>query len=153
VGVPTLHALALSAGESACTVALLPAGRGEVYAQKLSVTSYGELRPLDNPAHLRPERLLESVSSIHSLKWAGEGAHLHAEEIQARALSEGYGFKRAGMDAVVENNEWLLVSVEEVLAASVGRIASVDMACKSQRAPQDLRAIYVRPSDAELKVQ
>src|SRR4029079_8498802 len=38
-GVPTLNAIAHSAGDSSATVALLPAGRGEVFAQMFSVSA------------------------------------------------------------------------------------------------------------------
>src|SRR5947207_1763330 len=40
-GVPTLQAIALAAGPSPGSIALLPAGRGEVFAQLFSVTDRG----------------------------------------------------------------------------------------------------------------
>ena len=43
VGIPTLHAVAHAAGSSVATVALLPAGRGEVFAQMLSVSKSGSV--------------------------------------------------------------------------------------------------------------
>ena len=39
IGVPTLQAVALSGGISASSVAILPAGRGEVFAQRFAVNS------------------------------------------------------------------------------------------------------------------
>jgi tRNA threonylcarbamoyladenosine biosynthesis protein TsaB len=153
VGVPTLHAVARAAGESPSTFALLPAGRGEMYAQKLSVTSSGEVHPLDEPGHFRPESLLASVTSLGGLKWAGEGAHLLSEEIKRRALSQGISFQKVRADAPFGNNEWLLVSSDEVLASSVGKIALSHAPFKSGTSPQDLQAIYVRASDAEIKAQ
>src|SRR5215212_8632457 len=48
-GVPTLQAVALAAGESRRSVALLPAGRGEVFAQLFSVMKDGFVTALDEP--------------------------------------------------------------------------------------------------------
>src|ERR1700687_6063632 len=53
VGVPTLAAIAHAAGRSVRTVALLPAGRGEVFVQMFSVDA-DQVRPLDTAAHISP---------------------------------------------------------------------------------------------------
>src|SRR2546426_1215315 len=53
VGVSTLAAIAHAAGESEHTIALLPAGRGELFAQLFAVGD-GWVQPLDNAAHLAP---------------------------------------------------------------------------------------------------
>ena len=47
VGIPTLAAVAHAAGPSRATVALLPAGRGEVFAQMFSVADDGGVTALD----------------------------------------------------------------------------------------------------------
>src|SRR5919199_121702 len=56
--VPTLEAVALAAGESARTVALIPAGRGEVFAQSFSVGREADVVALDAPAHVSPSALV-----------------------------------------------------------------------------------------------
>ena len=150
VGIPTLHAVAGSAGESHCTIAMLPAGRGEVYAQKLSVTAKGDVEPLEPPAHLVPETLLKRVKAIRNLKWAGEGAHMYIEAIRACALLEGMDFRVEGSEASQADNEWVVVQSDDVLAASVGKLAFRLAPFENGSSPQDLHAIYVRPSDAEL---
>ena len=61
VGIPTLHAVAHAAGPSRATVALLPAGRGEVFAQMFSVSEGGIVTELDSAAHLSPQRLVAEV--------------------------------------------------------------------------------------------
>src|ERR687884_2380176 len=54
VGIPTLHAVAYGAGKSCCTIAMLPAGRGEVYAQCLKVCEAGDVQALERPSHITP---------------------------------------------------------------------------------------------------
>lgn len=152
VGVQTLHAVASEAGESGETVAMLPAGRGEVYVQRFSVAKGGMVRPLDEARHQDPERLLQSLAPVRSLKWAGEGAHLHASEIKARAVSEGIEFRMAESGTVRQRDEglWILVKSSEVLAVSVARLALEHVRRGDILRPQDLSAIYIRPSDAKL---
>jgi tRNA threonylcarbamoyladenosine biosynthesis protein TsaB len=152
LGIPTLHAVAHAGGESRCTVAMLPAGRGEVYAQRLAVSITGVVQPLDAPTNKAPRNLLDSVAALRQLKWTGEGARIFAEEIQARALSEGIAFQTTNSQALTSNDEegWTLVSNSEVLAVNVATLALSRVRAGDTSLPQDLQAIYVRPSDAEL---
>jgi tRNA threonylcarbamoyladenosine biosynthesis protein TsaB len=152
IGIPTLHAVAHAAGESRCTVALLPAGRGEVFAQRLSVSSTGAVQPLDAPTHQAPQSLLDKLATLRNLKWAGEGAHIFADAIKARALSEALAFQMADSQAVISSDEeqWTLVSSLNVMAVSVAKLALGRARAGDNSLPQDIRAIYVRPSDAEL---
>lgn len=153
VGVPTLYAVAHAAGESERTLALLPAGRGEVFAQLLAVKQSGDVHPLDSPIHITPHKLLEKVRAEKSLKWAGEGARVHAEAIKARALAEGILYRDESQNLHVEQNkeqQWILAPAQEVLATDVGQLALLKYRSDKVVSPELLRAIYVRPSDAEL---
>src|ERR1044072_2296760 len=71
-GIPTLQAVALAAGESHHSVALLPAGRGEVFAQLFSVTKDGFVTALDEATHISPQRLIEKYGSLENVLWCGE---------------------------------------------------------------------------------
>jgi len=155
VGVPTLDAVAHAAGESARTIALLPAGRGEVFAQQLVVSSVGSVEPLDQPTHLQPQKLIESVASIRALRWTGEGALIHAEAIRERAREEGIEFRVADEQngASPDENQWILIRSREALALSVANLARLKILSGGASSPQEIQAIYVRPSDAELKEQ
>ena len=133
-GVPTLQAVALSAGASDRTVALLPAGRGEVFAQLFSVTNEGLVTELDKATHISPQRLLEKYSSLESLLWCGEGA------IANRTLLE-------------TKPDWRIVPPSTNLATHVAALALRRFRENQVVDPDALQAIYVRPSDAELKVQ
>lgn len=155
VGVPTLHAIAHGAGESARTVALLPAGRGEVFAQQLAVSSDGSVAPLNQPTHLQPQKLIEAVAPLRALRWTGEGALIHADAIRERAEDEGREFRLADEQNGIssDENQWVLVRSREALALSVAHLAAQKILSGEASAPQEIRAIYVRPSDAELKEQ
>ncbi|MDQ3816596.1 MAG: tRNA (adenosine(37)-N6)-threonylcarbamoyltransferase complex dimerization subunit type 1 TsaB [Acidobacteriota bacterium] len=151
VGVETLHALALGAGESDATVALLPAGRGEVFAQRFEVKGEDLVAPLEPPTHISPVSLLDKVAGVRKLKWVGEGATIYFEEVKARAEAEGIKFETTeGGVAASRENCWTLVKDNGVLAASVGRLALARAPFDDTYTPQNLRAIYVRPSDAEI---
>jgi len=116
-GIPTLQAVALAAGESHHSVALLPAGRGEVFAQLFSVTKDGFVTALDQATHISPQRLIEKYGSLENVLWCGE------KELQGL-----------------------------VLARQIASLALIKFREKQLEQPDALQAIYVRPSDAELKV-
>lgn len=132
-GIPTLRAVALAAGASARSVALLPAGRGEVFAQLFSVTSNGVVTELDQATHISPQRLLDKYGSLKSVVWCGEGALANA------ALLE----REPG---------WQVAPHAPNLAIHVASLALTKFREQQLEHPNALKAIYVRPSDAELKL-
>lgn len=157
IGVPTLHAVAHGADPSEHTVALLQAGRGELFAQSFAVSLDCEVRALDIPTHLPPQKLFERFKQIPALKWAGEGARLHAAEIKNIALSSGLSFfdeaEKGRSISPKDTNLWILSVPISNLAENVALLAwqrfQINGACR----PDELRAIYVRPSDAELNAR
>jgi tRNA threonylcarbamoyladenosine biosynthesis protein TsaB len=154
IGVPTLHALARAARPAQSLCALLPAGRGEVFAQMLRVALEGEVEEFGPPEHMPPARLLEKMSSAGGVKFAGGGAHKFEELLRERAAAHGHGFREL-TDAREEprEDEWALAPLIESLAAEVGAIALSRYAAGERGGADELCAIYVRPSDAELKEQ
>jgi tRNA threonylcarbamoyladenosine biosynthesis protein TsaB len=129
-GINTLAAIALAAGISSRSVALLPAGRGEVFAQLFSVSKDGVVTPLDDAAHISPQKLLEKYGSLENVLWCGEGA------IANQAL-----FDNGHLAPQITN-----------LAIPVALLALSRFREQTLEPPDALQAIYVRPSDAELKV-
>jgi tRNA threonylcarbamoyladenosine biosynthesis protein TsaB len=154
VGVPTLHALAHAARPARNLYALLPAGRGEVFAQLLRVSSEGEVEELSEPAHVPPAKLLESISAEGGVKFAGGGAYKFEELLREKAEALGLKFEEL-TDAREEAREgvWALAPPIDSLAAHVGALALSRYAAGERGGADELRAIYVRPSDAELKEQ
>jgi tRNA threonylcarbamoyladenosine biosynthesis protein TsaB len=132
VGIPTLEAVALSGGVSERSVALLPAGRGEVFTQLFSVSAENDVKALDEAAHVPPARLLERYGHFESVTWCGEGAIIHRELIESSAAGKN----------------WRIAPQDPNLATHVAKLAFR----KNQFADAyTLRAIYVRPADAQLK--
>ena len=145
-GIPTLHAIAHAAGPSKATVALLPAGRGEVFAQLFSVTDAGKVEEHDAPAHLQPHAMLEKYGRLARLMWVGEGSDVHRDIIKAHATSKGIDFEESPRST----EGWVLVGREENLAKDIAALAWQRFQSGKVESAESLQAIYVRPSDAEL---
>ena len=181
VGVPTLDAIIYAAGEFECTFALLPAGRGEVFAlaslgarasrplldgdrtyqpggefvessERLTalVSAGGTPAVPRGPIHVPPRVLLDRITEANSIRWAGPGAHLYKEMIRERAAALGVMFVEKPADASDEATQWVLAPNIDQLAEIVGRLAIQRVASGETHHAEDLHAIYVRPSDAEL---
>ena len=153
VGVPTLHALAHAARPAPRLVALIPAGRGEVFAQLLGVNEAGVVEELGGPEHVPPARLLERLGgSGGGLKWAGGGALKYLGLIRDAAVAAGLRFTRAADSAASPaGDEWALAPTHAGLAADVASLGQLIYEGGGASGAGDLRALYVRPSDAELK--
>lgn len=133
--IPTLAAVALSGDESAESVALLPAGRGELFAQLFSVMGPDVVEALDEAAHIPPARLFERYGDLETVTWCGEGAIVNRELIE----SKGNG------------RDWKIASQTNELATHVARLALSRFQRNEFDNPFAVRAIYVRPADAQLK--
>ncbi|HYP00982.1 MAG TPA: tRNA (adenosine(37)-N6)-threonylcarbamoyltransferase complex dimerization subunit type 1 TsaB [Pyrinomonadaceae bacterium] len=155
-GVPTLHALAAACGHAPRVLASLPAGRGEVFAQLLSVDDAGAVEELSEAFHLSPARLLEKA--LHwggEVKWAGGGAHAHAAALREFANEKGIGWRddnvAAGDVGAPEHKIcWTLAEPFESYAAQVATLGLINYRQGDARGAEDLHALYVRLSDAEL---
>jgi tRNA threonylcarbamoyladenosine biosynthesis protein TsaB len=148
VGVPTLAAIASAAGPSEATVALLPAGRGEVFVQLFDVEGTDTATAIDLPAHLPPAKALERYSQLSTVCFAGPGAQMYFDLIREAAASSGRQFN---LDPANEGS-WRIAPATPNLAQYVASLALKRIATESgDHGPNDLKAIYVRPSDAEMK--
>ena len=139
-GIPTLEAVALSGGVSDATVALLPAGRGEVFTQLFSVSGPHTVEALDEAAHVPPARLFERYGQLESVIWCGPGAAVNRELIETQAKNH-----RGGRD-------WRVAPETTSLAVQVAKLALQRFKQNELNDAYALRAIYVRPADAQLKV-
>ena len=147
VGVSTLAAIALGAGESERNIALLPAGRGEVFAQMFSVMG-DEVTAFDEAMHISPETLLSKYGGYDKITWAGEGAHAQLELLRDAAARRDIEF---GVLSNVNGSGWSVAAENGKIAESVARLASRKYHAGRIINPEELRADYVRPSDAEMK--
>ena len=155
VPVPTLHAVALSAGASRRTVAALPAGRGEVFAQLLAVSEAGDVRELSGPMHVSPASLVERAAEWGGdLSWAGGGAQAHRELIsEAASRSGGEWREPSGGEKIVRTGAgrvWALAPQSDSYSEQVARLSLISSEKGVAILADEVRALYVRPSDAEL---
>ena len=134
--IPTLQAIALAGGPADASVALLPAGRGEVFAQSFSVSNDGEVTARDEAAHIAPAKMFDKYRSLEKVLWCGEGAIAQRELIESAS----------------DGKEWRIAPRSQNLARHVAALALRNFRSGQLVAPDALQAIYVRPSDAELKV-
>src|SRR5687767_11945007 len=148
VGVSTLAAVSHAAGIGERIVALLPAGRGEVFAQMFAVHD-DVVEPLDEPAHISPNALVAKYGSYPQLMWAGEGAHAQLELIRSEARAKGIDLKVGGQQ---NTNGWMLAPPTARLAEDVARLAFREWRKGNVMDAGELRANYVRASDAEIKI-
>jgi tRNA threonylcarbamoyladenosine biosynthesis protein TsaB len=156
-GIPTLQAIAHSGGVSTATVALLPAGRGELFAQMFSVSGYQKVTEIDSPAHLSPKRLVERYGGQMDLIWAGPGAHQQREFLEDTANQLGIAFEDAidysDLTRGKQGNVWRLAPGEPNLARHAAALALRLFDHGKVQSAETIQAIYVRPSDAELNEQ
>jgi tRNA threonylcarbamoyladenosine biosynthesis protein TsaB len=136
VGVSTLAAIARAAGNSQRAVALLPAGRGELFAQSFSVHD-GQVKELDLAAHLSLNAILEKYGEEPEVVWAGAGAQVNAEVLRAWSTER----KLTG---------WRIAPPSDQLAISIAMLALSSYRSGDTVGPNELRAVYVRASDAEI---
>jgi len=152
-GVSTLAAIAYASGESEKTVALLPAGRGEVFSQMFSVRD-DQVRELDAAAHLKPETVLQRYGAFADLKWSGEGAHFHQELLRRSAQTRDFSFTEESSNGADHAGKgWTLSARVEQLSHAVATLALISYREGQTVSPDTLRADYVRASDAEINEQ
>ncbi|HKP45938.1 MAG TPA: tRNA (adenosine(37)-N6)-threonylcarbamoyltransferase complex dimerization subunit type 1 TsaB [Pyrinomonadaceae bacterium] len=135
IGIPTLHAVAHAAGPSQATVALLPAGRGEVFAQLFSVSEQLDVNERDRPGHLSPQKLMERYGDLRDVVWTGPGVTAQADFLKSSGV------------------EFQIAEQPPILARHVAALALRLYEAGNVQTPESLSAIYVRPSDAELKLE
>ena len=151
VGIPTLYAVAHAAGPATANVALLPAGRGELFSQLLSVSSDGNVTPLDAPSHLSPPQVLEKYGTLKALQWSGPGAHLYQDLLKSYAKKKAIDFDYESLPQTELVQGWRVTLRQENLSPNVAALALAKYEGGDVEDPLTLSAIYVRPSDAELK--
>ncbi|HYX29822.1 MAG TPA: tRNA (adenosine(37)-N6)-threonylcarbamoyltransferase complex dimerization subunit type 1 TsaB [Pyrinomonadaceae bacterium] len=139
VGVSTLAAVAHASDVRGDVVSLLTAGRGEVFAQRFSVND-DLVSAVDEAQHLTPRAVCEKYARIESLAFAGEGMRM-IEELRVPPL-----------DGIVEDENVLpkVGTPNTTLAPSIALLAFRAFEEGKSVVAEELRAVYVRASDAEI---
>ncbi len=149
IGIPTLAAVAHAAGPSAATIALLPAGRGEVFVQMFSVNGHGAVAELDSAAHLSPSALIARYKHLKQLVWAGPAVQQRRDLIENAAKAANVSVVKFE-PASASDSFWYFAEEEPNLAKHVAALALQAHSKNELQSPEKVSAIYVRPSDAEL---
>ena len=148
VGVSTLAAIAHASRVAGDIISLLPAGRGEVFAQRFSMEQ-GSVERIDDAAHLSPQALLEKYGALSCLTWAGEGAHQQIELLTKWATEKGFPINDLGS----RDAGWKVIQDTPNLAHSVAALALKDYQAGKTSSAEELHAVYVRASDAEINAR
>ena len=183
-GVSTLAAVAHASGADGEIVSLLPAGRGEVFAQRFSVDETN-VAAMDHARHLSPSALIEQYGEIERLTLAGEGVRMF-EKFGVPASGESNkkedgppeggtpntppeggtpNLQQGGTLNLQQggtlnlqfrgplNEGWIVIDESPNLAPSIALLGFRNYREGKLVAPEDLRAVYVRASDAEINEQ
>ncbi|MCA1641228.1 MAG: tRNA (adenosine(37)-N6)-threonylcarbamoyltransferase complex dimerization subunit type 1 TsaB [Acidobacteria bacterium] len=154
--IQTLRAVAASAGTSAQTFAAIQAGRGEVFAQTLSVGEDGRVEELTAPRHVSPSDMFaQALATGGPVKWAGGAVRAHAALMREVAAGAGVTIVERGSHvpshAGGRGRVWELATGAGDYSAALAAQGLINYQDGRTVGAADLRALYVRPSDAELK--
>ena len=139
VGVTSLEAYAFAARPAGSVLAIVDAYKGEVYSQLFSFDGEGVPVLRNDPMVSSLEKALERVAGANGLVLAGnlaDGVTDEVNRILASRFGRAFGLKQC----------------ERGLAESVGRLALLKFSRGEVQTASNLKAQYVRPSEAEVKL-
>lgn len=142
-GVTSLEAAAFAAGAAPRVNAMVNAYKNEVYSQLFSIGadegSAGLPVALNDPLVSSFETALERISDLKDVVFTGDGCETGCEVIEreTRTLSH------AG---------WVIRRPDRCVAEDIARIALIRYERGEVESAKTLKACYVRPSEAEIKL-
>lgn len=141
VGVNSLEAAAFGAGPAPNVCAMVNAYKNEVYSQLFSLVGDSAALPvpLNAPLVSTFEKALDRVSELSELIFAGDGAETGTEIIEASSSMKG-------------DVEWVISRSDTCGAEVVLRIALLKYNLGERGEAGSLKACYVRPAEAEIKL-
>lgn len=140
-GVTSLEAAAFDAGPSPYVCAMVNSYKNEVYSQMFSIASIEAALPvaLNDPMVSTFDGALNRVSDWNRAVFAGDGAESGIERIERRSRMHG-------------EPGWVIHRSNIPGAAAIARVASLRYASGDTGAAERLKACYVRPAEAEIKL-
>jgi len=139
VGVTSLEAAAFGAASPPLLCALVNANRSEVYSQLFSFDHEGVPVAKNDPMVTTLNVALERIELEHDVVFAGDAANEYAESIM-------------NLNAAREGGEWSIVKAERCIAEDIARLALLKHARGEVSSAADLKACYIRPAEAEIKL-
>jgi tRNA threonylcarbamoyladenosine biosynthesis protein TsaB len=147
VGVTSLAATAYEARGEAPVCALLNAYKGEVYSQLFSFAE-GEPVALNAPLVSSAVEAAQRVAHLNNVVFIGDGAIENADVVQ-----EVGGARLREGGATKHDSDWRIQSASEPLAEKIAHLAARQSARGEVETAAGLRACYVRPAEAEIKLR
>ncbi len=140
VGVTSLETAAFAARPARRVCALVGAYKGEVYSQLFTFDEAGIPVAEDEPAVTRAPEAVERLAHFDDLVFAGDAVNASMEEIHRRADSSQISFRPD------------LRPSPKFLADHIAQLAFLKFSQGDTETAETLRACYVRPSEAEVKL-
>jgi len=147
VGVTSLEATAFAASGQAPVCAMVNAYKGDVYSQLFSF-DHGEPVALNAPLVSSAGEAVQRVAQRDCVVFIGDGAMENASlihEIGGARMIEG--------EPTVPGSCWRIQPASAPLAETVARLAALRSARGEAETAESLRACYVRPAEAEIKLR
>lgn len=141
IGVTSLEAAASSAGPARHVLATLNATRGEVYSQLFSFNLEDVPVAQGPPVVTSPAKALASVAEMDSVIFAGDWAVTNVDFI--REVGGARFRQEAG---------WSVAASNRLPAECIAELAYKSYLRGGGENPEQIRACYVRPSEAEIKL-
>lgn len=132
VGISSLEAAAFAALPATLVCAMVNAYKGEVYSQLFSFDCDGAPVPQNEPMVSSFELALERVAGISEITYAGDGV----EDLDLAQAAAGCA----------------LAPEARCCAEAIAKLAFLKYARGEVETPESLKACYVRPSEAEIRL-
>jgi tRNA threonylcarbamoyladenosine biosynthesis protein TsaB len=139
VAVTSLEAAAFAASPSLRVCVMVNAYRGEVYSQLFSFDGDGGPVAQNDAMVSTREKALGRVADVNELVFAGDGAEDVAEVVGSNGLTRREG-------------NWAIKLTDHCLAEDVAALALLKIARGRFETAESLRACYVQPAAAEIKL-
>lgn len=142
-GVTSLEAAAFAVGAAPRVNAIVNAYKSEVYSQLFSIggdhVSGGLPVALNDPLVSSFEMAFERVADLKDVVFTGDGCETGSEVIERDARVLGHA-------------EWVIRRPDSCVAEVIARIALIRYERGEVESAETLKACYVRPSEAEIKL-
>jgi tRNA threonylcarbamoyladenosine biosynthesis protein TsaB len=146
IGISSLEAAAASAGDAPAVLAMTNAYRGEVYSQLFRCDRDCGPVAENEPLVSTFRDALDRVANLEKLVFAGDAARENADLIRELA-----GEIRRGESSRLPQ-AWVIQSTGGSFADEIARLAVLRLAKGDVGSPEGIKACYVRPAEAEIKL-
>lgn len=158
VAIKSTEIIARASGYSDCTCVLLDAHRSEVFAQLFAVGLDGLPTELSELIIAKPEKILPEIydyqlsQDLKGIVFAGDGVALHKETLLKFAQEKMISTQQAKL-LTANRLGWILQKQVDFLATEIAHYAQEQLLCGKTIKADELAAYYVRPAEAEIKLQ